>query len=202
MKTNRENLAEIIRQTAEDDLKTLSASSLKLYAVDIEDAFKSEFRKAMKAKYAEVKDTLSFEKRSTFLDIENGYLAQMINWINNNPMNIPSLPYLIDKVEPEIEDVTELRNFVKSRESLFIGGATICLLFSGFKIWAWVAEAIAIAWGVYKYADNISQKKQQVEEKTRALESCINDYIESIKDVAYEWIEKGEAYSEELIRTF
>ena len=41
-------MEEILRQAASDDLKTLASSSLKLYAVDIEDGFKSEFRKAIK----------------------------------------------------------------------------------------------------------------------------------------------------------
>ena len=160
MKVSREKLEEILRQAASDDLKTLASSSLQLYAVDIEDGFKSEFRKAIKTKYAVVKDSLNTDERSMFLDIENGYLAQMINWIESHPMSIPSVPCPIFTAEPEISDITELRSFVKSREALFIGGATICLIISGFKIWAWVAEALAVAWGVYKINDTKEKYSQ------------------------------------------
>lgn len=202
MKVSREKLEEILRQAASDDLKTLASSSLKLYAVDIEDGFKSEFRKAIKTKYAVVKDSLNTDERSMFLDIENGYLAQMINWIESHPMSIPSVPCPIFTAEPEISDITELRSFVKSREALFIGGATICLIFSGFKIWAWVAEALAVAWGVYKINDTKDRKKQQDEFRTKELEKCVNNYIASVKEAAYQWIEEGEAFSEQIIKRY
>ena len=202
MKVDREKLGDIVHQAAADDLKTLAASSLKLYAIDVEDSFKSEFRKVMKARYAEVKDTLTPDQRFKFLDLENGYLAQMINWIDANPMKIPSVPCLIETAEPESKDITDLRSFVKSREALFIGGATICLLVSGFKLWAFVAEALAIAWGVYKYNDAKNTKEKLDAERARALEICINEYISEVKDAAFQWIEQGEAYSEQLINRF
>lgn len=202
MKVSREKLEEILRQAASDDLKTLESSSLQLYAVDIEDGFKSEFRKAIKTKYAVVKDSLNTDERSMFLDIENGYLAQMINWIESHSMSIPSVPCPIFTAEPEISDITELRSFVKSREALFIGGATICLIISGFKIWAWVAEALAVAWGVYKINDTKERKKQQDEFRTKELEKCVNNYIASVKEAAYQWIEEGEAFSEQIIKRY
>lgn len=202
MKVDREKLENIVRQAAADDLKTLAASSLKLYAIDIEDSFKSEFRKVMKARYEEVKDTLTTDQRGEFLDLESGYLAQMINWIDTNPMKLPSVPSPIEIAEPESKDITDLRSFVKSREALFIGGATICLLVSGFKLWALVAEALAIAWGVYKYNDAKNTNEKLNAERARALEACINEYIYEVKAAAYQWIEQGEAYSEQLINRF
>lgn len=202
MKVDREKLENIVRQAAADDLKTLAASSLKLYAIDVEDSFKSEFRKVMKARYAEVKDTLNTDQRFKFLDLENGYLAQMINWIDANPMELPSVPSPIEIAEPESKDITDLRSFVKSREALFIGGATICLLVSGFKLWALVAEALAIAWGVYRYNDAKNTSEKLNAERARALEACINEYIYEVKAAAYQWIEQGEAYSEQLINRF
>lgn len=202
MKVDREKLGDLVRQAASDDLKTLAASSLKLYAIDVEDSFKSEFRKAMKARYAEVKDTLTTDQRGEFLDLEKGYLAQMIHWIDVNPMKLPSVPCPIETAEPDSKDITDLRSFVKSREALFIGGATICLLVSGFKLWAFVAEALAIAWGLYKYNDVKNTREKLDAERARALEACINEYISEVKAAAYQWIELGEAYSEQLINRF
>ena len=68
-------LKEQIKDIAQNDLKILSTSSLKLYATDVQDTFVQYISSQIKNTYNELVDSISEEKQIDFINLNTGYVA-------------------------------------------------------------------------------------------------------------------------------
>lgn len=68
-----------IKEIAQNDLKIISASSLKLYATDVQDTFVKYISSQIKNTYNELVDSISEEKQIDFINLNTGYVVSMKN---------------------------------------------------------------------------------------------------------------------------
>ena len=178
-------LKEQIKEIAQNDLKILSASSLKLYATDVQDTFVKYISSQIKKTYNDIVDSISEEKQIDFINLNTGYVVSMKNWITNNPMVLPKID--IDDNEPEQQEGVSLREIVKKKEVQIVGVGTamsFILLVSGLKVWALLAESLAIAYGIYEHNNQQERKRSINLQKEKELQNKINSYIASVEEIA------------------
>lgn len=165
-------LKEQIKDIAQSDLKILSTSSLKLYATDVQDTFVQYISSQIKKTYNELVDSISEEKQIDFINLNTGYVASMKNWIKDNPMVLPRID--IEDNEPEQQDGLSLREIVKKKEVQIVGVGTamsFILLVSGLKVWALLAESLAIAYGIYEHSNQQERKRSINLQKEKELQN-------------------------------
>lgn len=196
-------LKEKIKGIAQNDLKIISASSLKLYATDVQDTFVQYISSQIKNTYNELVDSISEEKQIDFINLNTGYVASMKNWIKDNPMVLPRID--IEDNEPEQQDGLSLREIVKKKEVQIVGVGTamsFILLVSGLKVWALLAESLAIAYGIYEH-NNQQEKKRSINlQKEKELQNKINSYIASVEENALKWAADAEIFSNSLLAKY
>lgn len=196
-------LKEKIKGIAQNDLKIISASSLKLYATDVQDTFVQYISSQIKNTYNELVDSISEEKQIDFINLNTGYVASMKNWIKDNPMVLPRID--IEDNEPEQQDGLSLREIVKKKEVQIVGVGTamsFILLVSGLKVWALLAESLAIAYGIYEH-NNQQEKKRSINlQKEKELQKKINSYIASVEENALKWAADAEIFSNSLLAKY
>lgn len=196
-------LKEKIKGIAQNDLKIISASSLKLYATDVQDTFVQYISSQIKNTYNELVDSISEEKQIDFINLNTGYVASMKNWIKDNPMVLPRIA--IEDNEPEQQDGLSLREIVKKKEVQIVGVGTamsFILLVSGLKVWALLAESLAIAYGIYEH-NNQQEKKRSINlQKEKELQNKINSYIASVEENALKWAADAEIFSNSLLAKY
>lgn len=196
-------LKEKIKGIAQNDLKIISASSLKLYATDVQDTFVQYISSQIKNTYNELVDSISEEKQIDFINLNTGYVASMKNWIKDNPMVLPRID--IEDNEPEQQDGLSLREIVKKKEVQIVGVGTamsFMLLVSGLKVWALLAESLAIAYGIYEH-NNQQEKKRSINlQKEKELQNKINSYIASVEENALKWAADAEIFSNSLLAKY
>ena len=196
-------LKEQIKDIAQNDLKILSTSSLKLYATDVQDTFVQYISSQIKNTYNELVDSISEEKQIDFINLNTGYVASMKNWIKNNPMVLPRID--IEDNEPEQQDGLSLREIVKKKEVQIVGVGTamsFILLVSGLKVWALLAESLAIAYGIYEHSNQQERKRSINLQKEKELQNKINSYIASVEEVALKWVADAEIFSNSLLAKY
>ena len=196
-------LKEQIKDIAQSDLKILSTSSLKLYATDVQDTFVQYISSQIKKTYNELVDSISEEKQIDFINLNTGYVASMKNWIKDNPMVLPRID--IDDNEPEQQDGLSLREIVKKKEVQIVGVGTamsFILLVSGLKVWALLAESLAIAYGIYEHSNQQERKRSINLQKEKELQNKINSYIASVEEVALKWVADAEIFSNSLLAKY
>ena len=196
-------LKEQIKEIAQNDLKILSASSLKLYATDVQDTFVQYISSQIKNTYNELVDSISEEKQIDFINLNTGYVASMKNWIKDNPMVLPRID--IEDNEPEQQDGLSLREIVKKKEVQIVGVGTamsFILLVSGLKVWALLAESLAIAYGIYEHSNQQERKRSINLQKEKELQNKINSYIASVEEVALKWVADAEIFSNSLLAKY
>ena len=196
-------LKEQIKDIAQSDLKILSTSSLKLYATDVQDTFVQYISSQIKKTYNELVDSISEEKQIDFINLNTGYVASMKNWIKDNPMVLPRID--IEDNEPEQQDGLSLREIVKKKEGQIVGVGTamsFILLVSGLKVWALLAESLAIAYGIYEHSNQQERKRSINLQKEKELQNKINSYIASVEEVALKWIADAEIFSNSLLAKY
>lgn len=196
-------LKEQIKDIAQNDLKILSTSSLKLYATDVQDTFVQYISSQIKNTYNELVDSISEEKQIDFINLNTGYVASMKNWIKDNPMVLPRI-YIEDN-EPEQQDGLSLREIVKKKEVQIVGVGTamsFILLVSGLKVWALLAESLAIAYGIYEHSNQQERKRSINLQKEKELQNKINSYIASVEEVALKWVADAEIFSNSLLAKY
>lgn len=196
-------LKEQIKDIAQNDLKILSTSSLKLYATDVQDTFVQYISSQIKNTYNELVDSISEEKQIDFINLNTGYVASMKNWIKDNPMVLPRID--IEDNEPEQQDGLSLREIVKKKEVQIVGVGTamsFILLVSGLKVWALLAESLAIAYGIYEHSNQQERKRSINLQKEKELQNKINSYIASVEEVALKWVADAEFFSNSLLAKY
>lgn len=196
-------LKEQIKDIAQNDLKILSTSSLKLYATDVQDTFIQYISSQIKNTYNELVDSISEEKQIDFINLNTGYVASMKNWIKDNPMVLPRID--IEDNEPEQQDGLSLREIVKKKEVQIVGVGTamsFILLVSGLKVWALLAESLAIAYGIYEHSNQQERKRSINLQKEKELQNKINSYIASVEEVALKWVADAEIFSNSLLAKY
>ena len=196
-------LKEQIKDIAQNDLKILSTSSLKLYATDVQDTFVKYISSQIKKTYNELVDSISEEKQIDFINLNTGYVVSMKNWITNNPMVLPKID--IDDNEPEQQEGVSLREVVKKKEVQIVGVGTamsFILLVSGLKVWALLAESLAIAYGIYEHSNQQERKRSINLQKEKELQNKINSYIASVEEVALKWVTDAEIFSNSLLAKY
>ena len=204
MKVNYQILKDNIQQVAKDDLRILSTSSLRLYATDVRDSFVKYISSQVKATYNEVVDTIPEEKQMDFLNLNSGYAISMTNWINSHPMNLPHIE-LDEEDNIAQTDEVDLRELVKKKEVQIIGAGTalsFLLLVSGLKLWALLAESLAVAFGIYEHKNQQEETRRINLLKEQELQNKINSYIATIEDSAMEWAKAAESYSTQLLSEY
>lgn len=196
-------LKEQIKDIAQNDLKILSTSSLKLYATDVQDTFVKYISSQIKKTYNELVDFISEEKQIDFINLNTGYVVSMKNWITNNPMVLPKID--IEDNEPEQQEGVSLREVVKKKEVQIVGVGTamsFILLVSGLKVWALLAESLAIAYGIYEHSNQQERKRSINLQKEKELQDKINSYIASVEEVALKWVADAEIFSISLLAKY
>lgn len=196
-------LKEQIKEIAQNDLKILSASSLKLYATDVQDTFVKYISSQIKKTYNDLVDSISEEKQIDFINLNTGYVVSMKNWITNNPMVLPKID--IDDNEPEQQEGLSLREIVKKKEVQIVGVGTamsFILLVSGLKVWALLAESLAIAYGIYEHNNQQERKRSINLQKEKELQNKINSYIASVEENALKWAADAEIFSNSLLAKY
>ena len=196
-------LKEQIKEIAQNDLKILSASSLKLYATDVQDTFVKYISSQIKKTYNDIVDSISEEKQIDFINLNTGYVASMKNWITNNPMVLPKID--IDDNEPEQQEGVSLREIVKKKEVQIVGVGTamsFILLVSGLKVWALLAESLAIAYGIYEHNNQQERKRSINLQKEKELQNKINSYIASVEEIALKWAADAEIFSNSILEKY
>lgn len=196
-------LKEQIKDIAQNDLKILSTSSLKLYATDVQDTFVKYISSQIKKTYNELVDSISEEKQIDFINLNTGYVVSMKNWITNNPMVLPKID--IEDNEPEQQEGVSLREVVKMKEVQIVGVGTamsFILLVSGLKVWALLAESLAIAYGIYEHSNQQERKRSINLQKEKELQNKINSYIASVEEVALKWVADAEIFSNSLLAKY
>lgn len=196
-------LKEQIKDIAQNDLKILSTSSLKLYATDVQDTFVKYISSQIKKTYNELVDSISEEKQIDFINLNTGYVVSMKNWITNNPMVLPKID--IEDNEPEQQEGVSLREVVKKKEVQIVGVGTamsFILLVSGLKVWALLAESLAIAYGIYEHSNQQERKRSINLQKEKELQNKINSYIASVEEVALKWVTDAEFFSNSLLAKY
>lgn len=196
-------LKEQIKDIAQNDLKILSTSSLKLYATDVQDTFVKYISSQIKKTYNELVDSISEEKQIDFINLNTGYVVSMKNWITNNPMVLPKID--IEDNEPEQQEGVSLREVVKKKEVQIVGVGTamsFILLVSGLKVWALLAESLAIAYGIYEHSNQQERKRSINLQKEKELQNKINSYIASVEEVALKWVADAEIFSNSLLAKY
>ena len=193
-------LKEQIKDIAQNDLKILSTSSLKLYATDVQDTFVKYISSQIKKTYNDIVDSISEEKQIDFINLNTGYVVSMKNWITNNPMVLPKID--IEDNEPEQQEGLSLREIVKKKEVQIVGVGTamsFILLVSGLKVWALLAESLAIAYGIYEHNNQQERKRSINLQKEKELQNKINSYIASVEEIALKWAADAEIFSNSLL---
>lgn len=196
-------LKEQIKEIAQNDLKILSASSLKLYATDVQDAFVKYISSQIKKTYNDLVDSISENKQIDFINLNTGYVVSMKNWITNNPMVLPKID--IDDNEPEQQEGVSLREIVKKKEVQIVGVGTamsFILLVSGLKVWALLAESLAIAYGIYEHNNQQERKRSINLQKEKELQNKINSYIASVEEIALKWAADAENFSNSILEKY
>lgn len=196
-------LKEQIKEIAQNDLKILSASSLKLYATDVQDTFVKYISSQIKKTYNDIVDSISEEKQIVFINLNTGYVVSMKNWITNNPMVLPKID--IDDNEPEQQEGVSLREIVKKKEVQIVGVGTamsFILLVSGLKVWALLAESLAIAYGIYEHNNQQERKRSINLQKEKELQNKINSYIASVEEIALKWAADAEIFSNSILEKY
>lgn len=189
-----------IKEIAQNDLKIISASSLKLYATDVQDTFVKYISSQIKNTYNELVDSISEEKQIDFINLNTGYVVSMKNWIKNNPMVLPKID--IEDNESEQQEGLSLREIVKKKEVQIVGVGTamsFILLVSGLKVWALLAESLAIAYGIYEHNNQQERKRSINLQKEKELQHKINTYIASVEEIALKWAADAEIFSNSLL---
>ena len=196
-------LKEQIKDIAQNDLKILSTSSLKLYATDVQDTFVQYISSQIKKTYNELVDSISEEKQIDFINLNTGYVVSMKNWITNNPMVLPKID--IEDNEPEQQEGVSLREVVKKKEVQIVGVGTamsFILLVSGLKVWALLAESLAIAYGIYEHNNQQERKRSINLQKEKELQNKINSYIASVEEIALKWAADAEIFSNSILEKY
>lgn len=192
-----------IKEIVQNDLKVISASSLKLYATDVRDTFVKYISSEIKTTYNELVDSISEEKQIDFINLNTGYVVSMKNWIKNNPMVLPKVD--IEDNEPEQQDGLSLREIVKKKEVQIVGVGTamsFILLVSGLKVWALLAESLAIAYGIYEHNNQQERKRSINLQKEKELQNKINSYIASVEEIALKWAADAENFSNSMLEKY
>lgn len=190
---------------AKSTLKVVSASSLKLFALEVENAAKSAILKAIEQEYDEVSKKLEGERLSKFLDLSNGYLVTMNTWVNSNTIRFPRIPVMEEPDERGANSNATLRDIVKRKEVQTFGIGTalsIILFFSGMKFIALVTEALATATSIYMYKQDNRQSQVINEQAKVKFEQEVSSYISSVIEAALNWVSNAENKSESLISSF
>lgn len=203
MNIDNKILKEQIKEIAQNDLKILSASSLKLYATDVQDTFVKYISSQIKKTYNDIVDSISEEKQIDFINLNTGYVVSMKNWITNNPMVLPKID--IDDNEPEQQEGVSLREIVKKKEVQIVGVGTamsFILLVSGLKVWALLAESLAIAYGIYEHNNQQERKRSINLQKEKELQNKINSYIASVEEIALKWAADAEIFSNSILEKY
>lgn len=196
-----------IRQIAQEDIKVISSSSLKLYASDVRENFKKYISAQVKETYKKLVDTIPDEKQLDFINLETGYVISMTKWINDNPIHLPTID--IEEEDDEGKAVAsgdiDLRELVRRKEVQIVGVGTavsFLLLVSGFKIWALLAESLAIACGIYEYNAQQEMTREVNVRKEHELQSKVNNFISLVETNAIEWAKSANEQSDLILSKF
>lgn len=196
-----------MRQIAQEDIKVISSSSLKLYASDVMENFKKYISAQVKETYKKLVDTIPDEKQLDFINLETGYVISMTKWINDNPMPLPTIDLEEDDEEKDSHATSDidLRELVHRKEVQIVGVGTaisFLLLVSGFKIWALLAESLAIACGIYEYNAQREMTREVNVRKEHELQSKVNNFISIVESNAMEWAKSANEQSDFILSKF
>lgn len=195
------SLRQEIDNIAKRNLKVISASSLKLFTLEVENTTKKYVKSYVEEKYNFYSSKLIGDKLSKFLNLSNGYLVTMNNWINQTEFNFPVIPVLQEQDEKGLT-TSSLQEFVKRKEVQTFGIGTavsIFLFISGIRIVAFVTEAIAAAASLFIYKQ---EAKICNENMKRDFEIKVNDFIFHVINSAINWTKMAENKSKSMLISY
>ena len=93
----------------------------------------------------------------------------------------------------------------RKKEVQIIGAGTalsFLLLVSGLKIWALLAESLAVAYGIYEHKNQQEETRKINLQKEQELQNKINAYIATVEKNAMDWAKAAENYSALLLSNY
>lgn len=137
-----------------------------------------------------------------FVDFQTGYQAQMLQWIEEHPLEVKEETFEYP-TKPLEKDST---NFI-SPTSLFIGGSVIAVgLFIFTNIWiALGAELLAVLLAKVqsmRMQKSAAQRKMEMEHYAIALEDKKNELISGMLIELEKWLDQGISKSKEILSTY
>ena len=204
MKIDKTALCQEFDKLAKSTLRVVSASSLKLFTLEVENIAKRWIRSSIEKEYNQVSTTLNGDTLSKFLDLSKGYLVSMNEWINKSKIKFPSIPVMEEPDEVNAS-ANSLRELVKRKEVQAFGCGTalsIILFLSGVKIIAFVTEAIAAAAGLYLYKQSNIEKTEIKNKAKDKFEKDVNQYIDQVIEKTLSWVDTAERESDNLIFSY
>ena len=190
---------------AKEDIKIISSVSLKLFASDVRDTFQKYLSEQVENTYKEIIDTIPETKQLDFIDLKTGYLISMNKWMNENPMRIPVIEIDEDGEASNGVPVQDLRKLVHRKETQIVGIGTavsLCLLISGLKFVALLAESLAIALGIYEYKSQQEATIKANVAKEKEFQLRVNSFISAVENNAFEWLKMAERQSQLILSKF
>lgn len=205
MKFDNNFLQEQMQLIAKEDIKIISSVSLKLFASDVRDTFQKYLSEQVENTYKEIIDTIPETKQLDFIDLKTGYLISMNKWMNENPMRIPVIEIDEDGEASNGVPVQDLRKLVHRKETQIVGIGTavsLCLLISGLKFVALLAESLAIALGIYEYKSQQEATIKANVAKEKEFQLRVNSFISAVENNAFEWLKMAERQSQLILSKF
>ena len=205
MKFDNNFLQEQMQLIAKEDIKIISSVSLKLFASDVRDTFQKYLSEQVENTYKEIIDTIPETKQLDFIDLKTGYLISMNKWMNENPMRIPVIEIDEDGEVSNGVPVQDLRKLVHRKETQIVGIGTavsLCLLISGLKFVALLAESLAIALGIYEYKSQQEATIKANVAKEKEFQLRVNSFISAVENNAFEWLKMAERHSQLILSKF
>lgn len=195
-----------IQQIAAEDIKVLSADSLRLYASDVKDCFEKYISAQVNATYTETVDRIQEDKQLGFINLETGYVVSMKKWINNNPMPIPPTGMEnYDSAQPAEAEGLNLREVVKRKEVQATALGTVIsigLFVAGHTFIAMLTETLAIGGGIYGHNMRKATAREIDTRKKQELQEHVNAFIATVENNAIEWAKAANKQSGAILAKF
>lgn len=173
-------------------------------AKDIAERILEEYIFSVFDKYTEGSSAISDSiLLAQFVDLKTGYQQQMLDWIQEHPLNVKEEYFEL----PELPNEKTVKSDISPKLILGIGTVVAVGLFVFTNIWiALAAEILAIV--IMKNRINKTTKRRADELDIKrnhyeiAIKAKINQLINGIIEDLEKWIDLGEVMSNEILLNF
>lgn len=206
IKINYDDLRKTVASVAEKDLKTLSSGSMRLFAMDVRTKFKQYITDYSERVYRSVRETVSEDNKSAFLNLKTGYLIMMTEWMYKNEMKLPDSDFVssFEKVSSDDKPNSgprKRKNRNTGAEYEKMSGFE--LLVEGLCLVLWVPIRLVNA--LYDMMTGRKSHNRNVRAETKAVNTFrenVSAYVQEVTDNALAWAEEAENYSNMLLKQY